>query len=155
MRVLTRGSIAVGLTSLIFAYLHFRPMGKSVPVEQAATNMAMFAIVSVSAVIVAIWFLRMRGATWADLGMVPRKLLTDVKLGLLAALAMIPPVLLLFKFCKDVFPENVTPDPVPLFFLALALGILCYRTRRIGPAIVLHAAFNGVNVLNGLLETPK
>jgi len=107
------------------------------------------------AVIVAVCFLRMRGVTWADLGVVPRKLLADVKLGLLASAATIPPVLLLFLLCQSVFPKSVTPDPVPLFFLALALGVLCYRTRRIAPAIVLHAAFNTVGVLNGLLDAPK
>lgn len=155
VRALTRGLIAVGLASLIFASMHFRSEGKPVPVERTAINTAEFAIASVAAVIAAVCFLRMRGASWADLGVVPRKLLTDVKLGLLASLAIILPVLLLFRFCQSVFPKHVTPDPVPLFFLALAMGVLCYRTRRVAPAIVLHAVFNGVNVLNALLEAPK
>ncbi len=154
-RALMRGSIAVGLSSLVFACLHFRTAEKPVSVEQTAVKMVILAAVSVSAMVVVVCFLRMRGATWTDLGIVPRKLLTDVKLGLLALLAVTPPLLLLFGFCQSVFPENVTPDPVPLFFLALALGVLCYRTRRIAPAIVLHAAFNSVGVLNALLNAPK
>ncbi len=34
------------------------------------------------------------------------------------------------------------PEPVPLFFLALVLGHLYYRTHRIVPSIVAHALFN-------------
>jgi membrane protease YdiL (CAAX protease family) len=34
------------------------------------------------------------------------------------------------------------PEPVPLFFLALVLGYLYYRTHRIVPSIVAHAVFN-------------
>jgi membrane protease YdiL (CAAX protease family) len=150
-----RGSVAVGVSSLVFACLHFRQVEEPVPVEQTAVKMAILTVASVLSIVVAVYLLRMRGATWADLGVVPRKLLTDVKLGLLAFLAVTPPLLLLFAFCKSVFPTNVTPDPVPLFFLAVALGVLCYRTRRIAPAIVLHAAFNGVGVLSGLLNAPK
>lgn len=39
------------------------------------------------------------------------------------------------------------PDPIPLFFLALALGYLYYRTHRLWPSIVLHAALNGMSML--------
>jgi hypothetical protein len=34
------------------------------------------------------------------------------------------------------------PEPIPLFFLALVLGYLYYRTHRIVPSIVAHAVFN-------------
>jgi hypothetical protein len=34
------------------------------------------------------------------------------------------------------------PDPIPLFFLALVLGYLYFRTHRIVPSIVAHALFN-------------
>jgi membrane protease YdiL (CAAX protease family) len=34
------------------------------------------------------------------------------------------------------------PEPVPLFFLAIALGYVYQRTHRILPSIVTHALFN-------------
>jgi len=36
---------------------------------------------------------------------------------------------------------------VPLFFFALVLGTLYYRTHRLLPLIVLHAALNGTSLL--------
>jgi membrane protease YdiL (CAAX protease family) len=41
----------------------------------------------------------------------------------------------------------VAPDPVPLFFFALVLGTIYYRTHRILPTIVTHAAFNATTLL--------
>lgn len=37
-------------------------------------------------------------------------------------------------------------DPIPLFFLALCLGYLYYRTHRIIPCIVMHALFNAFSL---------
>jgi membrane protease YdiL (CAAX protease family) len=34
------------------------------------------------------------------------------------------------------------PEPIPLFFLALVLGYMYYRTHRIVPSIIAHAVFN-------------
>jgi membrane protease YdiL (CAAX protease family) len=39
------------------------------------------------------------------------------------------------------------PEPVPLFFLALILGYLYYRTHRIVPCIVAHAVFNAFTMI--------
>jgi membrane protease YdiL (CAAX protease family) len=38
------------------------------------------------------------------------------------------------------------PDSVPLFFFAIALGWLYWRTHRLLPCIVLHAALNGFSM---------
>ncbi len=38
----------------------------------------------------------------------------------------------------------VWPTPVPLFFFALALGALRYRTQSLVPSVVVHALFNTV-----------
>jgi len=37
-------------------------------------------------------------------------------------------------------------DPIPLFFLALGLGYLYYRTHRIIPCIAMHALFNAFSL---------
>jgi membrane protease YdiL (CAAX protease family) len=40
--------------------------------------------------------------------------------------------------------SSVWPSPVPLFFFALALGALRYRTQSLVPSVVVHGLFNGV-----------
>jgi membrane protease YdiL (CAAX protease family) len=96
------------------------------------------------------------GATLQDLGFVPARFWADVRTGLVAALAVIAPVYLLHNLCyalvrhlveRSVLPAQVAADPVPIFFLAAALGLLYCRTHRIVPAITLHVVFN----LSGLL----
>jgi membrane protease YdiL (CAAX protease family) len=39
------------------------------------------------------------------------------------------------------------PEPIPLFFLALALGYVYQRTHRILPCMVAHALFNGFTMV--------
>jgi membrane protease YdiL (CAAX protease family) len=43
-------------------------------------------------------------------------------------------------------PKDVVADPIPIFFLALVLGTLYYRTHRIAASLVLHMAFNATGV---------
>jgi membrane protease YdiL (CAAX protease family) len=40
--------------------------------------------------------------------------------------------------------SSAWPSPVPLFFLAVALGVLRYRTQSLVPGIALHVLFNTV-----------
>jgi hypothetical protein len=40
---------------------------------------------------------------------------------------------------------SVWPTPVPLFVLALGLGVLAQRTRSLVGPIVLHGLFNGIS----------
>ena len=39
------------------------------------------------------------------------------------------------------------PDPIPLFFLALALGYMYQRTHRLLPCMIVHACLNGTTML--------
>jgi membrane protease YdiL (CAAX protease family) len=39
------------------------------------------------------------------------------------------------------------PDPIPLFFLSLALGYLYYKTHRILPCIVVHMSLNSLSMV--------
>jgi len=47
--------------------------------------------------------------------------------------------------------SSVWPSPIPLFFLALGLGFLAYRTQSLVAPMVLHGLFNGVAVAYMLL----
>ena len=73
----------------------------------------------------------------------------DVVIGLVAFAAVTAPILVFFAAIKQLAPAVVL-DPLPIFLLAIVLGLLYYRTHRILPSIVLHAAFNATSVLIAL-----
>lgn len=47
---------------------------------------------------------------------------------------------------------SVWPTPIPLFVLALGLGMLAHRSQSLVGPIVLHALFNGISCVQLLLE---
>ncbi len=153
-RVLPIGVLPIFISSLLFAALHFRPSEPAQPLEQLVFLLVMWQVSSLLVFILAAGLLRFRsGATLKDFGIVPGKLLPDVRLGLVAYVAVCPPVYLLMFLVKSVAPETWVVDPFPLFFFAIALGFLYFRTHRIVPSIVTHAAFNGTTVFLAWLAT--
>jgi len=137
------GMVPVTLTSLFFAVLHFRLAEEPEDAGVLARKMAVGLVASLLALAFGVCWLRIRSrATLSDLGFDPHRLPADIRLGLLAFLAIAAPIYLLQWLCSAVLPADAAPDPIPLFFFALALGTLYYRTHRIVPAIVLHMALN-------------
>jgi membrane protease YdiL (CAAX protease family) len=49
------------------------------------------------------------------------------------------------------FHASVWPSPIALFFLALGLGYLAYRTRSLVPSMACHSLFNAINFVQLLL----
>ena len=96
-----------------------------------------------------LWLRLGAGATLSDLGIVPGLWRRDVVIGLVAFAAVTAPILGSFAAIKQLAPAVVL-DPLPIFLLAIVLGLLYYRTHRILPSIVLHAAFNATSVLIAL-----
>jgi membrane protease YdiL (CAAX protease family) len=142
------GVAPIVLSSLLFAGAHFHFARAEPPALVIAAGLianAIGEIVAVTAVIVLV--LRQRGVTAFDFGWAPEKLASDVGLGLLAYLAIYVPVYIIQFVCAQIMPAGVAPDPVALFILALVLGTLYYRTHRIVPSIVTHAAFNATTLL--------
>ncbi len=151
LRCLSRGSIAVTTSSLLFAGMHIRIAAPARRVEVLVQQFAAVGVGELLALAICIWLLRQRGATMADLGIVPKEALGDIGRGLFTLVAVAPIVIFVQVLLLAVLPEHIVPDPIPLVILALALGFLCYRTRRVAPAIVLHMAFNSVAVFGSLL----
>ncbi len=89
-------------------------------------------------------------ATAEDLGIVPGKVGSDCRLGLLAFFAVLAPTYAAMFAAMALLPKNAVADPIPLFVLALALGALYYRTHRILPCIVVHVAFNATAVISAI-----
>jgi len=143
--------IPIVLPATIFALMHLRS-GKTPLSTQYLTGLFLGQMAADLVMLgLAIVLLRFAvGATAADLGWKPEKLRSDAKLGILALLAATPPILMLQVSLTGLVTWagiDYAPDPIPLFFLALVLGVLYRRTHRIAPSVVLHIAFNTTAVL--------
>lgn len=155
-RLIPRAGGPIVLTSLLFAAMHFRfagpPINPRLAVFLLAGDSAMKVLLAVFAVCLVRW---RGGATAADLGWAPQKLTGDVGLGLTAFAAMAAPLYLLQFDLNYYLPKTLAPDPLPLFLFALVLGTLYYRTHRIVPSLVVHAALNATSLaLFGLSPKP-
>jgi membrane protease YdiL (CAAX protease family) len=147
-RLAPGGSGPIVLTSLLFASLHFRVGAPQINVRFLAFLLAGDTAARLLAVAFAVGWLRGHaGATTADLGWAPRKAPGDVKLGLASFAAVAAPVYAVQLTLQCLLPAYLAPDPAALFFFALALGAIYYRTHRLLPVVVLHAALNGTSLL--------
>jgi membrane protease YdiL (CAAX protease family) len=151
LRKAPRSWLPVVLPAAAFALMHLRrgkaPFAPQFLVESFLGQMAAD-FLTLGLAIVILRFAA--GATAADLGWKPEKLRSDVKLGLLALLAAIGPVLTIqvaMVVVVKLTGIDYALDPIPLFLLALVLGWLYHRTHRIAPSLVLHMAFNATSIL--------
>jgi len=149
----TLGRLAPGaagpilISSFLFARMHFRVETPMMNVHFLAYLLVTGAVASVLTMIFAIGLLRCRvEATGADLGWAPDRFLADVGLGLAAFLAIAAPIYLVQITLWLLLPKYLAPDPFALFLLALFLGALYWRTRRIVPAIVVHMSLNATSL---------
>lgn len=91
--------------------------------------------------------------------------LLDAAAPVLFVLALLPIYLLVWWFSRTPLApaifgaslmfaciHSVWPTPIPLFVLALGLGVLAQRTRSLVGPIVLHSLFNGVSCVLLLWE---
>jgi membrane protease YdiL (CAAX protease family) len=147
-RLLPHGAAAVIASSLVFACLHARAGDKEYPLPYVTAMLLGQAAASVLATAFALAWVRVRaGATPRDLGWAPEHLWSDVRTGLLAFAAVAVPTYALQFLFWSLLPKGVAADPAPLFFFALVLGSLYYRTHRIVPAIVLHMSLNACTLM--------
>jgi membrane protease YdiL (CAAX protease family) len=154
LRALAPGALPVVTVAVFFAAMHYRgdqPDHDATMLIRALLGNAVAGLVTVA---LGVAWLRARwGTTLADFGIEPRRLGRDFALGLAAFLAVAPPIYLLqMALVQWVSPG--TADPISLFFFALALGFLYYRTHRIVPAIALHMTLNATSLLFLLLGAP-
>jgi membrane protease YdiL (CAAX protease family) len=149
------GAGPVVLASLVFGGVHFRLGAAAEPTPAPVVVVAVW-VADATAKLLALAYMIVllrahRGATAADFGWAPRKLASDTGLGLLAFVAVLPLIYALLNCSQravdHVFgADRVAADPLPLFFFALVLGALYYRTHRIAPSTVTHAALNATTM---------
>jgi len=146
------GVLSILLVSLVFASIHGRGSRPAEPAEKIAVQLALQGATSVVTLLLLVGLARLHGPLSLEaLGIAPGKLAGDVKLGLGAWLLVTPPVYFVFWACALVAPRHVVTDPIPLFLLALVLGLLYFRTHRIVAAIVTHMAFNATAMILAFL----
>ena len=143
--------LPIVLPAALFALVHLRS-GKAPLSPQYLTGLFLGQMAAdLLLLALAIVLLRFAAkATAADLGWKLEKLRADAQLGLLALVAAMPPVLAIqiaLTTLVKLTGINYALDPVPLFFLALVLGVLYHRTHRIVPSLVLHIAFNAAAIV--------
>ena len=141
----------IAMPAALFALMHFRVGRTPLPWQYIAWMSVAQMAGDLLAICLAIAVLHFAArATLADLGWKADKLAADARLGLLALLAVIGPVLAIQNILVALISVEripIAPDPIPLFFLALVLGTLYHRTHRLAPSLVLHMAFNATSVL--------
>jgi membrane protease YdiL (CAAX protease family) len=154
LRSISPGVLPVAVVAMAFAAIHIRDTDKG-SLDQLVAALLVTMIVSLVVLAVGTVLLRFwAGATLADLGIVPGRILEDVRIGLIAYMAVTPPVYFIMIVCKLAFPPDTVADPIPLLVFAVALGLLYYRTHRILPSVVLHTAFNATTIVLLLLTLP-
>lgn len=150
------GLFSIGMASWLFAMMHFRTSSEMPPRNLLIYLLVVQMVVNIGTVVGACAWLRLRrGATFADLGVVPDRLGSDVLLGGLAFLAIGVPLYIFQYILTKIVPPNFAPDPIALFPFAVVLGLLYFRSGRIVPAVVLHTALNGTTMALLWLSLPK
>lgn len=146
------GAGPVLFASLLFAGMHAHTAEPKIDAECLVFLLSAQSVASLMTLLCgAVLLCAGCGATLSDVGIVPRRLRGDAALGLLVCMAVTGPVYLAFYVVQRVLPGSVAADPIPLVLLAIILGSLYYRTHRVVPSIVLHAAFNATGLTMVLL----
>ncbi len=142
-----RGFWPVAMTSVLFASLHFRTAQPQLKPEELVMLLAQVAVWNLVTLGIALAWLRVNcQATWADLGLVPKKLPADVGLGIVAFLAVAAPIYLMQGALQWLLGHVAAADPITLSCFAAVLGVLYFRTHRLVPSIALHMALNGTSL---------
>jgi membrane protease YdiL (CAAX protease family) len=140
------------LSSLLFAGMHFRVNAPPLDTRSLILSILSGAAGNVLTVLFAVVLLRWRvGATAVDFGWVPERLRGDLSLGLATFAVVAVPIYAIQGYSPSVLPKGIAPDPVAIFFFAIVLGFVYYRTHRITPTVVVHAALNITTLLGALL----
>jgi predicted transporter len=86
------------------------------------------------------------GATARDLGWDARKWKEDLGIGLTAFFASVLPIYILQIVLNRLLPKEIAPDPITLYFFAVLLGTVYFRTGRLLPSIVMHMLLNAASL---------
>ncbi len=144
VRSFPRAGFPVALISAWFAGLHARRTEQLPNPEAIWSGLLFTSFIGLLAVATVIKLAGAKsGPFFANLGFSRSRFLTDVRLGAIGFLALTPPLSLLQAGLMPVFAKwGVVPDPIPIFALSVALGVLFASTGRITSCLILHMLHN-------------
>lgn len=156
-------TMAIFLTGFLFAALHIRPT-QSTQISPIFLSWELLLFHGTAQILVGVLILavlrRGFGARITDLGLDPgpsgRFWIQDIKIGLFAAALTIVPLFVLQGIVRILFQSLHIPmvsDPVAIFLLAIVLGGMYIRTRRLLPCVVLHSCLNAISVALTVLQS--
>jgi membrane protease YdiL (CAAX protease family) len=138
-----RAIIPIAVTSLVFASLHYRAESREIPETNLVLSMFGLAAISIATFVFAIvWIALRHGVSARDFGWDARKWPDDLGIGACAYFAIALPIYAIQIALSLVLPSSIAPDPIAIFFFAVALGTLYFRTSRALPSIVMHMMLN-------------
>lgn len=137
-----RVAMAIVIPALFFAAIHYRS-----PELQRDLDLLFLSIVITpfglltTLVFGVLWLKIVRKATRRDLGIVWNHFPTDFCKGFGVFFLLVPILVPVIYQLRFLFPDTVT-DPVPIFILALGLGVLYHKTHRYASVVGMHFALN-------------
>jgi membrane protease YdiL (CAAX protease family) len=141
-----RPTIAICLPALFFASLHVSD-NQDRAAEVLIASIAAVTLANLFTLTLGIFYLvEIRKFSCDQIGFQMKYFGSDILLSILVAICVIPPLLCLTGALRLMFPA-LAIDPFPLFFFAVALGVVFMRTRRLLPCILIHAMLNGVSFI--------
>lgn len=144
-------------TAAFFALLHTRAPGPEPSLDQVVGVMSAMVAAELCAIpwLLGLLARRTRGpwrrAVWGGIWAIRR----DIAVGLLALAAAAPAVYALQAALRSLVEHappdwRFAPDPAPLFLLAIMLGWLRLKTRRMTASLVLHSGVNLISLMLAL-----
>ena len=153
LRGVFAGLMPIMMVAVLFAAMHGREAGSRIEPSVLVFLLAIQCMANLLTVVLSVCWLRLAaGATLADFGVVPSKIFHDLRTAGVTFLAVTVPVLAINVDMNELLPKSLVADPIPILFLAMALGMLYYRTHRIVPSLALHMAFNAVGVFTAIAQ---
>ena len=133
------------IPAFLFAVIHFRQpggIGSIGDLNRLLNGIAASVFGHLLIIFCAIAWLRgVRSAAWSDLGFTANRIFRSFLIGIGTFLICFPLMMLAQLLFRHFFPDIVS-DPIPIFVLALGLGILFRRRRNFISIYVMHASLN-------------
>lgn len=135
---------AIFVSSAAFAAVHWRtasPVGWT-DLSRLLTSTFFTPIALLLTLILSVlWLRKVCHADAKALGWDRKRAAADFLRGVGVFVIFCPQMICMQLALARLFPNAVT-DPIPIFFLAVYLGLLVHKTGRLAPAVGMHAALN-------------
>lgn len=143
------GTIVV--PALIFALIHVRSSDPVRDPNALLTGILIMPFAYLFTMLLGIGWLRLvYRARWFDFGFSLKHFGKDFLRGVVVFLCLLPPLFLLQFVLRNAFPNQIT-DPIPIFVLAIALGIHFWYSHRFASIFAIHFMLNFCSFLSLIL----